>query len=327
MLQLFKSNHFLNTLLLLPIALALHASIYIYGQEVEATDCGIMGFYLLDDWTPTYFWHWILASGVVFFQAVFINRLSIIHRLNNEVNILPGLLWILWSAFHPGMMGLQANSLALLFILPGMSQLMKCYKNRRSALYLFNAGFFFSLSSLLFFPVSWLILFGFLAMFTMGSVRFPEPQQFLVGLITPYLLSFFSVYYFESAQEFVFLQWEQQEILGVFEPWDLVRNEYISGSIFVLFSLIALVNLQFYQAKKEIFAQRKVSLLFVYLLFGFLGVIFLSEFDLNYLLIILWPLTILLSDNLYQMKNPLAPELFLWLLIAYSFFMQYQTLF
>jgi hypothetical protein len=314
-------------LLLLPIALTLHASIFIYGQEVEATDSGILGFYLLNDFTPSPFWHWILAGGVVFFQAVFINRLSIIHRLNNEVNILPGLLWILWTALHPGLMGLQANSLALLFILPGMSQLMKCYKNRRSAIYLFNAGFFFSLSSLIFFPVSWLALFGFLAMLTMGSVRFPEPQQFLGGLITPYVLAFFSVYFFENAQEFVLLQWEQQEIFGVFEDWDLVRNEYISGSIFVLFSLIALVNLQFYQAKKEIFAQRKVSLLFVYFLFGCLGTLFVSVFDLHYLLIILWPLSILLTDNLYHMKNPLAAELFLWLLIAYSFFMQYQPLF
>jgi hypothetical protein len=68
-------------------------------------------------------------------------------------------------------------------------------------------------------------------------------------------------------------------------------------------------------------------MLFYYVLFSIAGMLFLSQFDLSYLLLALWPLTIFISDSLYHLRNPVIAELVIWFFIGMSFFMQYEFLF
>ncbi len=327
MLQLFKNNHFANALVLLPLAFIIHIPLYFDG-DVEVT--------VMDGWLFTLFsdknalegfWLILVSSLLVFFQATFINRLAIIHRLNNEINILPGFLWLFWSAFHPEMLGVSGLSPALLCVLIGMNHFMRCFKKRNRAAYLFNAGFFFSLASLFYFPLLILLVFGFFALFIFLSIRSPEPQQYLVGVFVPFFLAGSYAYLTDGLDFFLNQFWANHDFLGFFSFEGLENYKLGVIGVSLLLFIIAFVNISFYQAKKEIFAQRKISLLFVYILFVALGAVLSSVFSLSYFLLILWPLTIFISDNLYNMRNAVLGELIIWLFIGISFFIQYEFLF
>lgn len=313
--------------MLLPLAMGLHIYLFFGSGEIQASTDGWLYWQLTGNGLADPVWKGVLAGIFVFFQAVFINRLAIIHRLNNHINILPGFLWLFWSSMHPEMMGLSALHPALLCLLIGMSDLMACFKKRQRASHIFNTGFFFSLASLFYFPLGSALLFGLFMLFVFLSIRFPEPQQYLVGAFVPYFLAVSYSYYAGVLDSFVEEQWTMQDIGGVFSSWDLATLEWGVLALTILLLLIALINLPFYQAKKEIFSQRKISLLFYYLLFVLFGGLLLSSFSLSYLLLLLWPLTILLSDSLYQLRNPVLAELIIWVFIGFSFFMQYEFLF
>lgn len=327
MLQLFKNNHFANALVLLPLAIGLHVFLFFGSGEIHSETDGWMFRQLNGDGQIDPSWNGIISGVLVFFQAVFINRLAIIHRLNNEINILPGFLWLFWSAFHPEMMGLSGLHPALLFTLVGMNDLMRCFKKRRRSLNVFNAGFFFSLASLFYFPLLIAIIFGLFMLFVFLSIRFPEPQQYLAGVIVPYFLAMSYAYYAGGLDSFFYLQWEVHDLWGAFSKIEMDNSQWVILGLSVLLLLISLVNIPFYHAKKEIFSQRKISMLFYYVLFSIAGTLFLSQFDLSYLLLALWPLTIFISDSLYHLRNPVIAELVIWFFIGMSFFMQYEFLF
>ncbi len=327
MLQLFKNNHFANALVLLPIAIGLHVFLFFGTGITTSESAGWLYTQILGDQQLATGWNLVLSGLFVFFQAVFINRLSIIHRLNNKINILPGFLWLFWSTMHPEMMGLSAIHPALLCILVGMNNLMRCFKKRNRSIYIFNTGFFFSLGSLFYFPLLSAIIFGLFMLFVFLSIRFPEPQQYLVGLFTPYFLALSMAYYLGEVDSFIQDQWATHDFGGVFSHLDIGVNQSVIVAISALILLTSIANLPFYHAKKEIFSQRKISMLFSYLLFALLGVVFVSSFDLSYLLLLLWPTSIFISDNLYNLKNGIIAELILWMFIAFSFFMQYEFLF
>jgi hypothetical protein len=326
-LQLFKNNHFANALVLLPLAFIVHIPLYFNGEAGGTEMDGWLFTVLFDKNALEGFWLIFISSALVFFQATFINRLAIIHRLNNEINILPGFLWLFWSAFHTEMLGVSGISPALLCVLVGMNSFMRCFKKRNRAAYLFNAGFFFSLASLFYFPLLVLLGFGFIGLFTFLSVRFPEPQQYLAGVFVPFFLAGSYAYLTDGLDFFLHQLWANQDFLGFFSFDGLETYQLGIIVLSLLLFIIALLNLSFYQAKKEIFAQRKVGLLFFYTLFVALGVVLASEFSLSYFLLLLWPLTIFISDNLYHMRNAILGELIIWFFIGVSFFIQYEFLF
>jgi hypothetical protein len=204
---------------------------------------------------------------------------------------------------------------------------MRCFKKRNRAAYLFNAGFFFSLASLFYFPLFILLVFGFFGLFIFLSIRSPEPQQYLIGVFVPFFLAGSYAYLTDGLDFFLHQLWANNDFLGFFSFEGLENNKLGVIGLSLLLFIIAFVNISFYQAKKEIFAQRKISLLFVYMLFVALGSVLSSEFSLSYFLLILWPLTILISDNLYNMRNAVLGELVIWFFIGISFFIQYEFLF
>ncbi|NBB88207.1 MAG: hypothetical protein GVX96_00265 [Bacteroidetes bacterium] len=327
MLQLFKNNHFANALVLFPLAIAVQLSMFFVSSDAPAESNGWLYAKLLGERSIPLLWQAIISGIFVFFQAVFINRLSIIHRLNNEINILPGFIWLFWSSWHPDMLGLSGIHPALLCILIGMNDLMHCFKKRNRAIYVFNTGFFFSLASLFYFPLLSAIVFGLFMFFVFLSIRFPEPQQYIAGIFVPYFLSFCTAYYWGYMDSFTQLQWLQYDFGSIFSDGHISSLEWtiVGLSLFIL--MVALVNMPFYHAKKEIFSQRKITMLFVYILFALLGSLFLNQFALSYLLLPLWPAAIFISDTLYSMKNAVLAELVVWLFIGISFFMQYEFLF
>ena len=149
MLEIFRQNHFLNSLLLLPFAVILGIDTLIRPQSL-----------LLEHTTSFYQWTFsglstspltasIIAIMVLFIQGVMINRLIIKHRLSRLSSLLPGLVYIILMNALPDTRGfhdvLIANTFVLLFF-TDMLQLLRKFKTEKL---MFNLGLWAALSSLI----------------------------------------------------------------------------------------------------------------------------------------------------------------------------------
>lgn len=98
MIELFRKNLAINSLLLLPYAILLRIHSLLY--PVSTVDIGSNG---IQESILTFFSgplsQNIAATLLVFLQAVFINRLAIVNRLSSEITLLPGLVYIIIATF------------------------------------------------------------------------------------------------------------------------------------------------------------------------------------------------------------------------------------
>jgi hypothetical protein len=287
---------------------------------------GYLGRQLLEWIDPNSLLAHILAILLVFFQATLINRLTVMHRLSNQITLTAGFLWVFLSALHPQLMGFSAQSVAILIILIGMNGLFKAYQKRNAEINVFNTAFFFSLSSLLYYPLSFLLIFGIIGLYTLRTIRQIEIRQYLVGWITPYFLAFCLVYVFASIQEFISYQWTGNWALIDFSSFG-AYDSYPFWIFTIIIFAICMLNYSMYFSKKIIYAQKKISTLFTYFLFIFIAAFFVQSPGLIFVLFLLWPLSFFLSESLITMNNQMLAELFTWIVILFSFFMQYQTIF
>lgn len=325
MLQLFKNNHFLNSLLLLPLTLILHMSIFFYAPTPKISGAGYLGREILQAIEPESFWGIAIHILLIFFQATLINRMVIMHRLGQQITLIPGLLWIALSALHPDLMGFSAPSMAILLLLIGMNSLFNAYQKKNSATNIFNTGFFMGLSSLFYYPLTLLLIFGIIGLYTIRNIRKQEVNQYAIGWITPYFLFLCYAYVFDSIQNFTGEQW-----VSNWAVFDLSKVEKVSYYPFwimaTLIFAVCILNYSMYFSKKIIYAQKKIGILFTYLVFAFIPVFFIQDPGIIYTLLLLWPIAYFLSESLISLTNQMLSELFAWMIILFSFFMQYQTI-
>ena len=138
MLEFFRRNLFLNSLLLLPYTLLvrieslMHADQPSYASELSPF---IAWF---NDLIPSILTQNILACLLVFLQAVYINRIVVKHRMGSQITLWPGLVYILLCSIIPQCTYLSAVLIAYSFILAAFSDIFKIYKRPFAVNFIFR---------------------------------------------------------------------------------------------------------------------------------------------------------------------------------------------
>jgi len=324
-LQLFRNNHFLNSLLLIPLIIVVHFPIFLTPSVDTQLGNGVLGAWTLQVLEGHELWKDILVILLIFFEAILLNRMIIIHRMSNEISLVPGYLWVVFTAVHPDIIGYHALLLSILFILIGMQSLFDTYKKSEVTRNLFNAGFCFGLASLIFAPLSLLFLFALIGVNIIRPLRPLDVRQYFTAYLTPYLLAACIVYVFGDLNQAITEQWGNSWGFFNFSIPD-ATDRLIAIMLVILFSAIVLLNASAYSSKKIIYAQKKISVLFVYLFFAFAVIAISDKPSLVHTLLILWPLAFFLSETFLLMKNSALAELFSFLLLGFALVIQYQSL-
>ena len=95
MLEFFRKNHFLNSLLLLPYTLLLRFASLLFAESWQGGNGGFVGLRTMDLAGSSALTQNLIAFFLVYIQAVIVNRLAIRNRLANEITLFPGLFYIL----------------------------------------------------------------------------------------------------------------------------------------------------------------------------------------------------------------------------------------
>jgi len=317
---IFKNNLFINSILLLPYVIILRVRTLMSPVSYIIDNDDTVLVKTIFEWISSPIFQNIIAILLVYFQAVYINRLVIKHKLVQQNTLLPGLIYAVLVSMMPEITSLSPHLIANSFILIVLGQLFKIYKAPRVADNIFNVGFWIGIASLFVPNYIYLIVIGLFSIFILRSVKQKELVQLFSGLFTLFFLVFGSMYIcdikiLEEASKMNF-----SPHMSVFSIRGLAIYKFIGWFLLAVF---AVVNYNKYTIKKSIQAQKKVDILF-WILFGSAVMLFLISDVVAYnVLLMCIPMAIFLNVNLMSIKSPLTQELihagFLVLLFSLNF--------
>jgi len=294
-LEFFKRNHLFNSLLLLPYALVIRiVVIALPSARIPREIFGTWGADFIRTTHEWGRWEFLLATFLVFIQAVIINRLFIRQSMIGEINLYPGLCYVLLTAFHPSFIGISSVLLANTTLLIALMYLFDILKKEKQEETRFMAGWWLAVSGLLCTPYLLLLLFGLIAMSILKTLKIKDIFQYLTGYISPFLIGWMiriiATEQLNPGTNDVFANFGIPRISPVYGLPDVIVASML-GVLF-LFSLLAYTQII---ARKNIHAQKKIDTLYALVFFCFPMVLFPETISAQFLLVLMIPFCLFLA--------------------------------
>lgn len=314
LISVFKRNLFVNSLLLLPLAAVVRIFSLVSNEKIEINkEGGILYQFILDILPKNSLLYSVFSIFLVFFTAVLINRLVIKNRMANEITLLPGLFFILLVSLTPEMLALSSIQFGLFFIVLAFISLYKSYKKYSSEILLFNAGFYIGIGSLFCNNLVVFIVPVLLAYISIRSFNFREFLQLLSGLLM--VIYFYAFYLFWTGDSFTFSPFTFNSIKDLNSGNISV---YIVSTLYVTLTIICLITYRSFIIKKSIQSQKKINIMFWFLILSFLLLwIFNMAYLFGYFSLIAFGLSYFTSAIFLRLKNKMISEI-VYVIIVFS---------
>ncbi|MEY3366901.1 MAG: hypothetical protein RI973_56 [Bacteroidota bacterium] len=319
MLVFFRTNQVYYSILLIFYILLLRFSVFIAPFEWEPSGKGWLSEMIYGAIGSQQLLSHIAAMLLLLTQGFMVNLLVLESRLSNESNQFPGLFFVFTACIIPDFLYLSPVLIGNFFFLMALAQMLSTYKNPACSDRIFNAGLLTGIASFCYFPY---IFFALVLLASLAILRTLNPREILViftGLLLPYFLV--GIYYFWFDRLDYFLEVQFGRNLGFFNygnhlnDWD----DYLKVAVFIAFIVFVLVNNGTYLYKKNIQAQKKISIFYWVLIAAGLAVPFQVNATFEHLLMLTPALGILVSFTFTRMKPQWAESVhFLLLLLVLS---------
>ncbi len=324
MLFLFRTNQFLLSIFLIIYAIILRYAFFINEHIENALPKGILSEWTYHTIDPKSTLAGVISIILIAIQAIIINQMINEFRMAKQITLFPGLFYILFGSFGIGLLPFSSGLIANTFILMGIFQLMRVYKEHSAAGNIFNVGFLISISSLFHFGYFIFILLALFGLNILRGFRFKEIIILLFGLLTPYYLMGVYAYW----NDFLPLFYEQQFSHVGFLDFDIQwnYNTIASFSLFGILGVIALINFSKYNLSKRMHARKNIEIIFLAIIFTILMIFLQKNITVDDLITLAPYLGILLSFNFVNMDRSWA-ELFHGIIFIGALVLQYLYLF
>lgn len=322
MLEFFRQNGFISSLALLPYAFLLRINNIINpistlpSENYSGLTNGILS------WLSNPVMQGVLASFLVFIQALLINRLVIKHRITKDTSHIPGLIYVLLSAFLHEFLFLTPELLSLTFIILAIHVTMTTYNEKEAAGPVFTVGFLIGLSALFYFPNYFFFLIGLLALFILKSFDLRDFLQFTSGFVLPTM--FHSVWeFFISSSQNIFPSYFLNNLNLSFT---FLIQDLKSLIVFILIGIVVILTLisyGTYNQQKPTSTQLKINILYWVALFSLLTIVIIKVPGYAHILFLIFPLSIFLAMNFMSAKNKIVAEIVHLFMIIFAIIIQF----
>lgn len=308
MLEFFKKNHVFNSLLLLPYALVIRSVVILFPEaRIPGEITGVWGGEMIASIHTWGAGEYVFTSFLVFIQAAIINRLFIRQSMIGEINLYPGLCYILLTSLHPSFISISSLLLANTTLLIALSYLFDVLKKERQEETRFMAGWWLAVSGLLYTPYIALLLFGLLAMSMLKTLKLKDIFQYLTGYLSPFFIGWLFRGILKDDFQPVILQafssFGMPEISKIYNIADV-----ITLSIMGLLLLITLLGYTQIIARKNIHAQKKIDTIYALVFFSIPMAFFQPAISVQYLLILIIPYCLFMAILLRGIRHPAIAE-------------------
>ena len=324
MLSLFRTNQILSTIFVLFFATLMLVAPVLLQVKDQPGNYGIFYHYLYElirgnNTTALFF-----ALGFLFLGAFTVNYIDLSFRLSKDINMMPGLFYVLVSCTAPQLGVFSPLHAANFFLLLSLHELMDTFKKQSVADRVFNAGFFLAIAS--FFYPSYLVfvLLIFTGLNVMRGFNLQERLIALSGLIVPYVLMGVTTFWFNHFDLFWKLQFTQ-----AFGWLDLADTPFTVTILLVIAVFVILILAVIFQqgsltGKRVIQSQKRINLLFWALFIAILSVPIQAGVQLQHLMI-LAPAAGLLSGMLFSSMSRNWAEFLHMVWFALVMVLKYQA--
>jgi hypothetical protein len=325
LLEIFRKNLFINSVLLLPYIILVRLATFIYPQKYQVQENSseiIKIIYLFLD-NPLL--QSTIAVVLIFIQAIIINHLFIKHRLSREITLLPGLIYVVFVTIVMDFTVLSPVLLGNTFIIFALVNLLKTYKLPNAVAFIFNSGFYISVASIFYTPYIFMVFFGVIILLILRSFKLLEKIQYFSGFIVPYFFLFTYRYLTDAKLADLTVLKEVFFRLPYFESNFLIVN-YISIGFIILSVLVCLFNYGSLTGKKVIQTQKKVDVFYWVLLYSLVSFLIFSTEGSLHLLTLAVPLSVLTGILISDSKAKISHELLHFMVLALIFLTQFKLL-
>ncbi|HZV43914.1 MAG TPA: hypothetical protein VFF90_05530 [Saprospiraceae bacterium] len=308
MLEFFKKNHLFNSLLLLPYALILRMVVLVFPSARIPGE--IYGNWFKEIIGSIQHWgvgSYLLSTFLVFIQAAIVNRLYIKQSMIGEINLFPGLCYILLTALHPSFIGLSSILVANTALMIGLGYLFDILKKDRQEETRFMVGLWFAVASLIFTPYLVLVIFGLISMSILKTLKIKDIFQYLTGFICPFVISWL-VRIINNGDP-------KPSFLHAFDDFGIPQiasfknvADIITISIMGLLLTVSLLGYTQIIARKNIHAQKKIDSMYALVFFCAVMALFPLTLSVHFLMILLIPFSLFLAIILRLIRYPAIAE-------------------
>lgn len=265
----------------------------------------------------------LISIGLIFFNAIIINYLVAHNFLAREINLFPGLFYIIVSSVIPDFLSLSGIHFANTFLLFASLSIFEIYKKNSIAGYIFNAGLLIGISSLFNYSYSIFFIWLLIATTSFHTLKFKYFFSILTGFAIPWIYTF--LYYFWHGKVDILLS---EHLLNQFKfltyNFTSSISAFLAVGLFVLLFLVVLFNFNKNFQKQKFEAKKKIALLYWMILIGLLFLTTGTGVGYEQLLVLSVPVGILLSLTFTRMKAPFD-GLYHFLLLIFVVLLQYLT--
>ncbi|MBA3649747.1 MAG: hypothetical protein H0W62_14595 [Chitinophagales bacterium] len=266
----------------------------------------------------------ITAIMVTFLQALYFNYIVNYYRILSKPSYLPALSYILISSLFSEFLYLTPALLANLFLLLAFSKMFSSYKKENALSIIFDAAFYISIASLIFFPYLVFIFFIIIPILIYRPFNLRELIIPFVGLLIPYY--FLGVYFFWENRLNEFLHSLMISELR-FSPDVLEKSiRILTESIPVLFVMVwSALFIQANLFKMVVQVRIYLMLFIIFFLIGIFSLAIHFNGEIDHFIWIIIPAGIAFALFFTEYKKRIVPEiLHLFLILAILFFQYYK---
>lgn len=325
MIEIFRKNLFVNSILLLPYIFILRISTLIHpiGFTLGPNTNVFQKIIFFNFSSPLA--QNIFANLLIFGHVLLINHIFIKNRLSKNITLFPGLFYVIFITIISENTFLAPILIANTFIILAVLNVLETYKLPQAKVYIFNTGFILGMASLFYSPYFAFILFGVIALLQLRSFKITEKIQYFAGFGVPYFLLFTYRYWYSIS--FVDLDF----IKEIFFRWPAFRTDglitfYLCLSVIFVSILAVLFNFGSINGKKSIQAQKKIDIFYWVLFFCLLSFFIFSTPELNHLMSLAFPLSVLIGCLVSDAKKNVLLEIVHILVVSLIFITQFRLI-
>ena len=315
MLEIFRKNVLINSLLLLPYVFLVRIGTFLLPQKytLDQSNATFINSFVYNH-IDNLFIQNIIASILVFLQALLVNYIFINQKISRDSTQFAGVFYVPFVSLIANTSGLTAILMANTFLLLALHNLLNTYKNINPTAQIFNSGFMIATASLFYVPYFAYFLFGIIAILQLRSFNILEKLQYFIGFITPYFLIFSIKYWFNIP--FIEIQFFDK----IFFRWpDITTGQQIIGytaiGVILLVMVISILVYGTIVAKKAVQIKKKIEILYWLILFSIVAYSIFNTQIQEHILSLAVPLSFLVGILSSESKNKIVFELFHLILI------------
>lgn len=298
--------------------LRLHTFWYEYGAVSDLSILyHLFGISLADN----QIWYKILSILLIFYQAVYINRLAAFNNLSSFNSLFPGVFYVLILSLIPDIHPMSSVLVGNTFVIMAIFHLLQTIHRNQRSKRLFSTGFFVCMALFLDMNFIYLVPFFIIASNAIILVRTRDVLLYVLGLLSPIYFLFAYWIFIDHFNEGI------QQLSGYFHlfQYDFVFQNYgiIKAGILGLLVLFLLVVIGSVVTRTNIFVRNKLTFLIYLLIFSVIifGLTFHTR--LEDLQIIILPMGILMGLYFNNIKKVNMAESFHFLILILAVLFQY----